>query len=61
MVSVPPSPGRMPAMGIRTMENLLATIVSLLASPLSVRQVLTVNFRQPSHEFTFNVSIDLLF
>jgi hypothetical protein len=23
--------------------------------------VLTVNFRQPSHEFTFNVGIDLLF
>jgi hypothetical protein len=23
--------------------------------------VLTVNFRQPSHEFTFNVDIDLLF
>jgi hypothetical protein len=22
--------------------------------------VLTVNFRQPSHEFTFNVGIDLL-
>jgi hypothetical protein len=25
------------------------------------QQVLTVNFRQPSHEFTFNVGIDLLF
>jgi hypothetical protein len=24
-------------------------------------QVLTVNFRQPSYEFTFNVGIDLLF
>jgi hypothetical protein len=23
--------------------------------------MLTVNFRQPSHEFTFNVGIDLLF
>jgi hypothetical protein len=23
--------------------------------------LLTVNFRQPSHEFTFNVGIDLLF
>jgi hypothetical protein len=23
--------------------------------------VLTVNFRQPSYEFTFNVGIDLLF
>jgi hypothetical protein len=26
-----------------------------------VRYLLTMNFRQPSHEFTFNVSIDLLF
>jgi hypothetical protein len=34
MVSVPPSPGRMPARGI--MEHLLATMVSLPASPLSV-------------------------
>jgi hypothetical protein len=24
-------------------------------------EMLTVNFRQPSHEFTFNVGIDLLF
>jgi hypothetical protein len=24
-------------------------------------KLLTVNFRQPSHEFTFNVGIDLLF
>jgi hypothetical protein len=24
-------------------------------------RVLTVNFRQPSHEFTFNVGIDLIF
>jgi hypothetical protein len=36
MVSVPPSPGRMPARGI--MENLLATMVSLPGSPLSVGQ-----------------------
>jgi hypothetical protein len=28
---------------------------------LSMREMLTVNFRQPSHEFTFNVGIDLLF
>jgi hypothetical protein len=27
----------------------------------ATRRVLTVNFRQPSHEFTFNVGIDLLF
>jgi hypothetical protein len=28
---------------------------------LSMGEMLTVNFRQPSHEFTFNVGIDLLF
>jgi hypothetical protein len=28
---------------------------------LSMVEMLTVNFRQPSHEFTFNVGIDLLF
>jgi hypothetical protein len=28
---------------------------------LSMMEMLTVNFRQPSHEFTFNVGIDLLF
>jgi hypothetical protein len=27
----------------------------------NARELLTVNFRQPSHEFTFNVGIDLLF
>jgi hypothetical protein len=27
---------------------------------LSMWEMLTVNFRQPSHEFTFNVGIDLL-
>jgi hypothetical protein len=30
-------------------------------SPSCPRSVLTVNFCQPSHEFTFNVGIDLLF
>jgi hypothetical protein len=25
------------------------------------RRLLTVNFHQPSHEFTFNIGIDLLF
>jgi hypothetical protein len=29
--------------------------------PSKTEQMLTVNFRQPSHEFTFNVGIDLLF
>jgi hypothetical protein len=28
---------------------------------ISMGEMLTVNFRQPSHEFTFNVGIDLLF
>jgi hypothetical protein len=28
---------------------------------LSMGEMLTVNFRQTSHEFTFNVGIDLLF
>jgi hypothetical protein len=28
---------------------------------LSMGEMLTVNFGQPSHEFTFNVGIDLLF
>jgi hypothetical protein len=42
MVSVPPSPGRMPARGI--MEYLLATMVSLPASPLSVRQATVIFF-----------------
>jgi hypothetical protein len=44
MVSVPPSPGRMPARGIRTMEHLLAMMVSLPASPLSVGQVTIIFF-----------------
>jgi hypothetical protein len=42
MVSVPPSPGRMPARGI--MEPLLATMVSLPASPLSVGQATIIFF-----------------
>jgi hypothetical protein len=28
---------------------------------LSMGEMLTVNFLQPSHEFTYNVGIDLLF
>jgi hypothetical protein len=28
---------------------------------LSMGEMLTVNFRQPSYEFTFNVGVDLLF
>jgi hypothetical protein len=44
MVSVPPSPVRMPARGIRTMEHLLATMVSLPTSPLSVGQATIIFF-----------------
>jgi hypothetical protein len=33
----------------------------LLAKVDWFRRLLTVNFRQPSYEFTFNVGIDLLF
>jgi hypothetical protein len=40
MLSVTPSPGRMPARGI--MEHLLATMVSLPASPLLVGQATVI-------------------
>jgi hypothetical protein len=42
MVSVPPSPRRMPARGI--MEHLMATMVSLPTSPLSVGQATIIFF-----------------
>jgi hypothetical protein len=42
MVSVPPSPGQMPARGI--MEHLLAMMVSLPRSPLSVGQATVIFF-----------------
>jgi hypothetical protein len=32
-----------------------------LLSQFGPKQLLMVNFRQPSHEFTFNVGIELLF
>jgi hypothetical protein len=46
-----------------------ATLISLLSEDylledeqgLSMGEMLTVNFRQPSYEFTFNVGVDLLF
>jgi hypothetical protein len=41
--------------GIEVGQNSISAIDKIEA-PL-----LTVNFRQPSHEFTFNVGIDLLF
>jgi hypothetical protein len=45
-----------------------ATLISLLSEDylledeqgLSTGEMLTVNFRQPSYEFSFNVGIDLL-
>jgi hypothetical protein len=42
-----------------------ATLIFIKGLPedeqgLSMGEMLTVNFRQPSHEFTFDVSIDLL-
>jgi hypothetical protein len=42
MVSVPPSPRRMPVRGI--MEHLLAMMVSLPGSPLSVGQATDIFF-----------------
>jgi hypothetical protein len=44
MVSVPPLPGRIAAWGIRTMEHLFATMVSLPTSPLSVGQAIVIFF-----------------
>jgi hypothetical protein len=46
-----------------------ATLISLLSEDylledeqgLIMGEMLTVNFRQPSYEFTFTVGIDLLF
>jgi hypothetical protein len=46
-----------------------ATLISLLSEDylledeqgLSMGEILTVNFHQPSYEFTFNVGIGLLF
>jgi hypothetical protein len=49
--------------GIKQRKATLIFIKDLLEvkQGLSMGQLLTVNFRQPSHEFTFNVVIDLLF
>jgi hypothetical protein len=49
--------------GYKQWKATLIFIKSLLKDEqgLSMGEMLTVNFRQPSHEFTFNVSIDLLF
>jgi hypothetical protein len=42
---------------------MLISIKNLLEDEqgLSMGEMLTVNFRQPRYEFTFNVGIDLLF
>jgi hypothetical protein len=44
-------------------KAMLISIKNLLEDEqgLSMGEMLTVNFRQPSYEFTFNVGIDLLF
>jgi hypothetical protein len=49
--------------GYKQWKEMLIFIKGLLEDEqgLSMREKLTVNFRQPSQEFTFNVGIDLLF
>jgi hypothetical protein len=49
--------------GIKQWKATLIFIKGLLEDEqtLIMGELLTVNFRQPSHEFTFNVDIDLLF
>jgi hypothetical protein len=44
LISVPPLPGQMPTRGIWTMEHVLAAMVSLPASPLSVGQATIIFF-----------------
>jgi hypothetical protein len=39
----------------------LTKILGIFHSEFGMPPMLTVNFRQPSHVFTFNVGIDLLF
>jgi hypothetical protein len=49
--------------GYRQWKATLIFIKGLLEDEqgLSMEEMLTVNFRQPRQEFTFNVGIDLLF
>jgi hypothetical protein len=49
--------------GIKQWKATLIFIKGLLEDEqgISMGEMLTVKFRQPSHEFTFNVGIDLLF
>jgi hypothetical protein len=43
-------------------KAMLISIENLLEDEQgSMQEMLTVNFHQPSYEFTFNVDIDLLF
>jgi hypothetical protein len=51
MVSVPPSPGRMPARGIRNMEHLLATMVRAGYGYLFLYRLLTLT-RGPDTNFS---------
>jgi hypothetical protein len=49
--------------GYEQWKEMMISIENLLEDEqgLSMGEMLTVNFRQPSNEFTFNVGIDLLF
>jgi hypothetical protein len=49
--------------GYKQLKATLIFIKGLLDDEqgLNMGEMLMVNFRQPSHEFTFNVGIDLLF
>jgi hypothetical protein len=49
--------------GYKQWKAVLIFIKGLLEDEqgLSTGEMLTVNFHQPSHEFTFNVGIELLF
>jgi hypothetical protein len=49
--------------GYEQWKAMLISIENLLEDEqgLSMGEMLTVNFHQPSYKFTFNVSIDLLF
>jgi hypothetical protein len=49
--------------GYKQWKAMLIFVKGLLEDEhgLSMGEMLTVNFRQTSHEFTFNVGIDLLF
>jgi hypothetical protein len=49
--------------GYEQWKAMLISIKNLLEDEqgLNMGEMLSINFRQPSYEFTFNVGIDLLF